>query len=218
MGFVLFLVAVLLIIVIVKMLPRSAWKGIAIVFGVIVLAGAGIVSYTLYREHSQEAARKANLLDYANDVQFYAISHRWTAADLENSPRATPQEVEYARQHADELKDAVWMPGIEEYAKRARAVKNLSALYVSEYTGRWAKNAAHLDGTGIDGVTDVIVLSDNYIVSDWEARELGSLGFKESVFIKYYSLDGSRVYSSKQRKWIESDAKSTTVFNSAHEN
>ena len=90
------------------------------------------------------------------------------------------------------------MPDIEDYAKRARKVKGLTSLYVSTYTNRWNKNAVHLTDKGIEGVADVIILSDNYIVSEWEAKELADQGFKDSVFVKYYSLDGSRIYSSKK--------------------
>ncbi|MCP2005368.1 UNVERIFIED_ORG: hypothetical protein J2Y78_003908 [Buttiauxella agrestis ATCC 33320] len=218
LGFVLFLVAVLLIIVIIKILPRSAWKWICVAVGTVAFVCVAIVGYFQYQEHSQEVARKANLMAYAQDVAFYASSHKWTAADIQNSPHATPQDVEYAKQHAEELKDAVWMPDIEDYAKRARTVKGLTSLYVSTYTNRWTKDAVHLIDKGIEGVTDVIILSDNYILSEWEAKELADQSFKDSVFIKYYSLDGSRVYSSKKGKWIDSDAKSKTIFNTANEN
>ncbi|CZX84478.1 TPA: hypothetical protein ACJJYF_003504 [Enterobacter cloacae] len=218
LSFVLFLVAVLLIVVIIKILPRRAWKWIGVTIGIVALISVAIVGYFQYQEHSQEADRKANLMAYARDVAFYASSHRWTATDIQNSPHATPQDVEYAKQHADELKDAVWMPDIEDYAKRARKVKGLTSLYVSTYTNRWNKNAVHLTDKGIEGVADVIILSDNYIVSEWEAKELADQGFKDSVFVKYYSLDGSRIYSSKKGKWIDSDTKSKAVFNTANEN
>lgn len=217
LGFVLFLVAVLLIIIIIKILPRRAWKGIGIAFGLVALVCVAIVGYIQYQDHRQEVARKANLMAYAQDVAFYATSHRWTASDIQNSPHATPQDVEYAKQHAEQLKDAVWMPDIEDYAKRARTVKGLTSLYASEYTNRWTKNAAHLDGKGVQGITDVIILSDNFIVSEWEAKELADQGFIDSVFVKFYSLDGSRVYSSKQSKWIDTDAKSKESFNNAKE-
>lgn len=218
LGLVLFLVAVLLIIVIIKILPRRAWKWIGVAVGIVTLVCVAIVGYSQYQEYSQEVARKANLMAYAQDVAFYASSHRWTAADIQNSPHATPKDVEYAKQHAEELKDSVWMPDIEDYAKRARTVKGLTSLYVSTYTNRWTKNAAHLLDKGIEGVTDVIILSDNYIVSEWEAKELADHGFKDAVFIKYYSLDGSRVYNSKQGKWIDSDANGKAAFNTANEN
>lgn len=218
LGFVLFLVAVLLIILIIKILPRKAWKGIGVAIGIVVLVCVAIVSYFQYQEHNQEVVRKANLMAYGQDVAFYASSHSWTAADIKNSPHATPQDVEYAKEHAEELKDAVWMPDIEDYAKRARVIKGLSPLYISTDTNRWTKNAAHLKGKGIKGVTDVMILSDNYIVTVWEAKELADQGFENAVFIKYYSLDGSRAYSSKRGKWIDSDAKSKETFNVANEN
>jgi hypothetical protein len=218
LGFVLFLISVLLIIIIIKILPRRAWKWLGVSVGIVVLVCVAIAGYTQYQEHSQEVARKANLMSYAQDVAFYASSHKWTAADIQNSPHATPQDVEYAKQNAEELKDAVWMPDIEDYAKRVRTVKGLTTLYVSTYTDRWTKNAAHLIDKGIEGITDVMILSDNYIVSEREAKELADQGFKDAVFVKYYSLDGSRIYSSKKGKWIDSDAKSKAVFNTAKEN
>lgn len=217
MGFVLFLIAVILMIIIIKLLPRRAWKWIGIAVAVVVLFCVAIVGYFQYQEHNQEVTRKANLMAYAQDVSLYAKSHHWTLADIENSPHVTPQYVEYMKHHVEKLKDAVWMPGIEDYAKRARTVKGLTSLYTSEYTNRWVKNAVHLTSKGIEGVTDMIILSDNYIVSAWEAKELAEQGFKDSVFIQYYSLDGSRIYSSKYAKWVDSDTKNKSRFNDASE-
>lgn len=219
LNIVLFLLAILIIVVLIKMLKlgKRAAKIFGIVIFSVVLAAAGIAGWVSYSDHQNALAREAKLKDWANGVADYSLNHTNTLAEILANPDVSEQDKEYARMHEKDLPHIVYMPTVVGYARALRSARGLSVPFVGSQSDDMTltKTAVHVD-QGVDGVKDVVVLSYDSVLYSYEAADLVRAGFKGSSFASIFSLDGSKMYN-RHGQWEQTKPLALEKFKSAKE-
>lgn len=221
LNFVLFLLAVALLIWIAKTLKISKKTIITIakVVGVIaVLLIVGVVGFTKYESYQSEQYTKASnekLVDYVKTLTQQAEGLKKTASDLLNVPWVTGED----RKLLEQMKPTdrvLYMPDLAKYAQDLRSARGLTPVYpaYSDTSPLRAATVQHLD-TPLAGESDIKIVYVPFMVEAWEASKLVSLGYYNSVAHSTYNLDGTRIYSFKMKEWVTPDSLQAQAFKSA---
>ncbi|HIE8239215.1 TPA: hypothetical protein ACXPQL_004122 [Salmonella enterica] len=215
LNFVLFLLAVVLIIVIVKVLPGKAFKTIGLIALAVVVLGAGAYGVMQWQQQERQQAEDAKLLKFAEDAAAYARFMKTDINQLLADPTVPEQDKNYMRSHMDKVKELTYMPYFMKYASNLRSARGLGqSIYGNTDDSNETKQAVHLTNS-VEGVNDVVILSWDGLLTTYEAKKLAEMGFKGGVFMVIYNLDGSRYYSTRKNQWIDSDDLAKSHYDNA---
>ncbi|BDH45139.1 hypothetical protein TUM12370_11830 [Salmonella enterica subsp. enterica serovar Choleraesuis] len=182
LGFVLFLVAVLLIIIIARLLPRKAYKWIGL--SILIVAGlfAAIVGYFLYQDHqstqrwqARQASEGQEMVTFLHDVDDWGIANAKKTADGYSINRDK----------------------IREYANDLYQARHYSFFYSPSSYSPDSQRVSTINttlGAPLDGISEVKIVCD-FRFLDSDCLNAVKQGYRGGFLLKIYSLDKQKVYS-----------------------
>ncbi|WP_312743860.1 hypothetical protein [Cedecea neteri] len=217
-NFVLFLLAVALLIWIAKTLKVSKKTIITIakmagVVGVLLVAGAiGFSKYESYQSEQYTKASNQKLTDYVNSLDQQAESLKKQVSELLNVPWVTGNDRE-ALEKMNPTDRVLYMPDLAKYATDLRKARNLFTIYpaYSSSSPLRAATVQHLDQP-LAGESDIKIIYVPFMIDAGEASTLVSLGYYSSVAHNVYNLDGTKIYRPTKRTWVTPDYLQSQAF------
>ncbi|OUC36819.1 putative membrane protein [Enterobacter sp. J49] len=220
LNIVLFLVALLLVIVIVKLLKpgkRVAKIFASLIIAILVLCGVGY-SILKYNESQDKAAYIEKLKVYSSKIDEYAKTHSYTVGDIlaDKSGKFDEETKNYFKSQVKTIeptKKLTMIADVVAFANNYRSANGISTGQTySDYYSR-GKTTLHLNEP-LKGQVDVVIVFYNYFIDSWDAVKLVENGMYEGWLFKIYNLDGTETYSLK-KGWSPSTSHDYEMFGDA---
>ncbi len=222
-NIVLFLLAVLLVTVIIKLLKlgKRTVKVIGSILLIIVVLCAVGFAVIAYNENQEITAYIEKLKAYSTTIDEYAETRGYTVGNIlsDSSGKFDEEAKAYFRAHEKELdptKKVTMISDVVAFANTYRSANGISTgrAYIDVVSGE--KTTLHLERP-LKGQADIVIVFYPYFIDSWDTKKLVQNGVYDAWLFKIYNLDGTKIFSLRNG-WSLSTEHNAEMFDNAKDN